>query len=67
VRGKQHVALTPGNISRATFQGEGTPENVIYGLGLAADDAKRVTIGERKMAWEQPNTQQCPFFGRSIA
>jgi mono/diheme cytochrome c family protein len=53
VTGKQYVALTPGNTSRATFQGEGTPEVVIYGLGLAADDAKLVTIGERKMAWEQ--------------
>jgi alcohol dehydrogenase (cytochrome c) len=53
VTGRQYVALTPGNISRATFQGEGTPEVVIYGLGLAADDAKLVTIGERKMAWEQ--------------
>jgi outer membrane protein assembly factor BamB len=53
VKGKQYIALTPGNISRATFKGEGTPEVVIYGLGLAADDAKLVTIGERKMGWEQ--------------
>ena len=59
VAGKQYVALTSGNLSRSTFSkmkganAKSTPELVIYGLGLAADEPKLVTVGESKMIWEK--------------
>jgi len=50
VAGKQYVAVTSGNMSRWTFKTAGTPQLVIYGLGLSTDAPKLVTVGERHLA-----------------
>src|SRR5262245_15945612 len=52
VEGNQYIAVTSGNLSRATFGGGGTPELVIFGLGLVSDAPTVTTVGERRMAWQ---------------
>jgi glucose dehydrogenase len=42
--GRQYIAVTSGNLSRSTFGEGGSPERVIYGLGLAADQPRLVTL-----------------------
>lgn len=49
VEGKQYVAITPGNVSRATFQGKGTPQVMIYTLGLSENAQQSVAVGEQKI------------------
>jgi alcohol dehydrogenase (cytochrome c) len=53
VEGKQYVAVTAGNISRATFGGAGSPQVIIYTLGLAADQPNVVTAGAAMMPWDR--------------
>ncbi len=52
VAGKQYLAVTAGNISRMTFGGAGSPQVIIYTLGLKADEPKVVTAGPAKMPWD---------------
>jgi len=46
VGGKQYLATTSGNISRATFKSTGTPTIVILTTGLAKDEPKIVAVAE---------------------
>ena len=64
VMGRQYVAVTSGNLSRWTFKTEGTPELVVYGLDLAADAPRLVTVGERKLALPAASTAATPEVAR---